>query len=51
MPTAMIFTRCRAGLSHHPDEHVEESDIAGALDAAANFMHRLVDAPFHGATN
>ncbi|MFC0268482.1 allantoate amidohydrolase [Kushneria aurantia] len=30
---AMLFVRCRGGLSHHPDESVREDDVAAALDA------------------
>jgi allantoate deiminase len=30
---AMLFIRCRGGVSHHPDEHVEASDVAVATDA------------------
>ncbi len=37
----MIFVRCRGGISHHPDEHVELSDVeAGArilFETIANF--------------
>lgn len=29
----MLFLRCRDGISHHPDEHVEAEDVAVALDA------------------
>ena len=32
-PIAMLFLRCRGGVSHHPDEHVKRSDVAAALDA------------------
>jgi allantoate deiminase len=32
-PIAMLFLRCRGGVSHHPDEHVRTSDVAAALDA------------------
>lgn len=32
-PIAMLFLRCRAGVSHHPDEHVSQPDVAAALDA------------------
>jgi len=28
MPIGMIFVRCRGGISHHPDEHADEADIA-----------------------
>jgi allantoate deiminase len=34
----MVFVRCRGGISHHPDEHV---DIADA-DAAARVLLRLI---------
>ena len=30
---AMLFIRCRGGVSHHPDEHVKKKDVAAALDA------------------
>jgi allantoate deiminase len=29
----MLFLRCRDGISHHPDEHVEPEDVGLALDA------------------
>ncbi|PUB27133.1 allantoate deiminase [Promicromonospora sp. AC04] len=29
----MLFVRCRDGISHHPDEHVEPEDVGVALDA------------------
>lgn len=29
----MLFLRCRGGVSHHPDEHVKQADVAAALDA------------------
>jgi allantoate deiminase len=32
-PIAMLFIRCRGGVSHHPDESVKKSDVAAALDA------------------
>jgi allantoate deiminase len=36
---AMIFVRCRGGISHHPDEHVELADA----DAGARVMLRLIE--------
>ena len=30
-PMAMLFARCRDGLSHHPDEHLSGEDGAAAL--------------------
>jgi allantoate deiminase len=35
----MIFVRCRGGVSHHPDEHVELADA----DAGARVLLRLVE--------
>ena len=32
-PIAMLFIRCKGGVSHHPDEHVKKADVAAALDA------------------
>jgi allantoate deiminase len=36
---AMIFVRCRRGISHHPDEHVELADA----DAGARVLLRLIE--------
>ena len=38
MPVAMLFVRCRAGLSHHPDEHAAPDDIAVALRGLVDFL-------------
>lgn len=32
-PIAMLFLRCKGGVSHHPDEAVKIGDVAAALDA------------------
>ena len=32
-PIAMLFLRCKGGVSHHPDESVRAADVAAALDA------------------
>jgi allantoate deiminase len=36
---AMLFVRCRGGISHHPDEHVELADV----DAGARVLLRLIE--------
>ncbi|MBV9456464.1 MAG: allantoate amidohydrolase [Bradyrhizobium sp.] len=36
---AMIFVRCRGGISHHPDEHVELVDA----DAGARVLLRVIE--------
>lgn len=40
-PTAMLFIRCRGGVSHHPAEHVEPADAEIALQAMLGFIDRL----------
>jgi allantoate deiminase len=37
-PAAMLFVRCRGGLSHHPDEFVQVDDIELALRTAVRFV-------------
>jgi N-carbamoyl-L-amino-acid hydrolase len=41
-PTAMLFTTCRDGLSHHPDEQVERADAEVALRAFAMAAYELI---------
>jgi len=36
---AMLFVRCRGGISHHPDEHVDPADV----DAGARVLLRLIE--------
>jgi allantoate deiminase len=40
-PVAMLFIRCKDGLSHHPDESVKPADIRVALDVMCEFIHLL----------
>lgn len=40
-PIAMLFVRCRKGLSHHPDEYVAPRDMAAALGIVVDFLERL----------
>jgi len=35
----MIFVRCRGGISHHPDEHVDMADV----DAGARVLLRMIE--------
>ena len=35
----MMFVRCRGGISHHPDEHVELADA----DAGARVLLRVIE--------
>lgn len=36
---AMLFVRCRGGISHHPAEHVDEADV----DASARVLLRVIE--------
>lgn len=38
---AMLFVRCRGGLSHHPDEYAAPEDVGAALRAVLDFLRRL----------
>jgi allantoate deiminase len=38
VPAAMLFLRSPRGISHHPDESVNEGDVATALQAGIKFL-------------
>jgi allantoate deiminase len=40
-PVAMLFVRCREGLSHHPDEFASPADLDVALRVVIDFLERL----------
>jgi allantoate deiminase len=40
-PTAMLFIRCRDGVSHNPAEHVESADAQAALAVMLGFIENL----------
>lgn len=40
-PVAMLFVRCREGLSHHPDEFAAPKDLAVALRVVVAFLERM----------
>lgn len=39
--TAMLFIRCKKGVSHHPDESVRAADVRVALRAMNRFIEQL----------
>ncbi|MFW6076410.1 MAG: M20 family metallo-hydrolase [Hyphomicrobiales bacterium] len=43
-PMAMMFTRCRDGISHHPDEYVRPDDMEAAVHALARFLREPASA-------
>jgi allantoate deiminase len=40
---AMLFVRCKDGISHHPGESVRADDVAVALDVVVRFLQLLGD--------
>ncbi len=38
LPVAMLFVRCKGGLSHHPMESVATADVAASLKVMDNFL-------------
>lgn len=42
-PIAMLFIRCKGGVSHHPDESVTTADVAAALTAFEATVRALAD--------
>ena len=40
-PTAMLFVRCKDGISHNPAEHVDPADAELALQVMLGFIERL----------
>jgi allantoate deiminase len=42
-PVAMLFVRCKGGLSHHPAESMRAADAAKAIGALREFILRLAD--------
>ncbi len=42
-PIAMLFVRCRGGVSHSPAEHAAEDDIAAGARVLARFLDHLAN--------
>lgn len=42
-PVAMLFVRHPGGISHHPDERVDQPDVASALKVLTQFIHRVAE--------
>jgi allantoate deiminase len=40
-PVAMLFVRCKDGISHHPDESVAEADVLVAIRVLVHFLGLL----------
>jgi allantoate deiminase len=44
-PSAMLFVRCRAGISHNPAEYASPADMGKAIAALIRFIERLAQRP------
>lgn len=42
-PVAMLFVRCKGGISHNPAEYVKTADASVAIDVLSDFILRLAD--------
>jgi len=42
---AMLFVRCKGGISHNPAESVDEADVAVAIDVLVRFLELLAAQP------
>jgi allantoate deiminase len=42
-PVAMLFVRCKGGISHDPDESVKRDDIAMAISVMSDFIHSMAE--------
>jgi allantoate deiminase len=42
-PIAMLFVRCKGGISHHPDESVMVEDVAVAIEVMIDFFEMLAN--------
>ena len=43
LPVAMLFVRCKDGLSHHPQESVAAEDVQVALNVMDKFLHSFTE--------
>ncbi|MCY7293882.1 allantoate amidohydrolase [Alteromonas sp. a30] len=42
-PMAMLFVRCKEGISHHPDEAIQVGDVEASLHVLARFIERFAE--------
>jgi allantoate deiminase len=40
-PIAMLFVRCKGGISHNPAESVDQADVGVAIDVLGRFLELL----------
>lgn len=45
VPVAMLFVRCKDGISHNPEESVSVEDVSAAIDVMSSFLALLARTP------
>jgi allantoate deiminase len=40
-PVGMLFTRCKSGISHNPEEHVDAVAMSAAIEVLCRMMQTL----------
>jgi len=40
-PVAMLFVRCKGGISHNPAESVAQEDVGAAVEVMGRFLERV----------
>jgi allantoate deiminase len=44
-PVAMLFVRCKEGISHNPAESVAQEDVGVAVEVMARFLEIMSESP------
>jgi allantoate deiminase len=44
-PVAMLFVRCKEGISHNPAESVAQEDVGVAVEAMGRFLEIMSESP------
>jgi allantoate deiminase len=47
-PVAMLFVRCKEGISHNPAESVRREDVGAAIEVIGRFLTLLAEAERSG---
>jgi allantoate deiminase len=47
-PMAMLFVRCKEGISHNPAESVTKEDVGAAIDVMNRFLRLMAESEFAG---
>ena len=48
-PVGMVFTACRDGVSHHPDEHVADGAMLSGILTLERFLRGVQQADLAGS--